>query len=249
MRFTFIILLTALSVMLASPPLLFASDWRVVPIRLDFTKEVKTGILTVVNESPGTLQVQMKAMQWTQDDDGKDRYAETFDIIFFPKILILKPKEERIIRVGTRIPPGTRERTYRLYIEEIPNKTGNEGPVLSIAIRFGAPIFVSPVSVKTGGDIEGLKIADGALIIPVTNTGNVHYRIHSLMIRGKNKEGKETFSHGLAGWYLLSGASRTYSCGLPAEACRKTSRIEVEVITDRLVIKDGLDVMREMCAH
>jgi fimbrial chaperone protein len=245
----YIILLVALVTLSPFPSMVYASDWRVVPIRLDLSKKVKTGILTVVNESNNTLQVQMKAMRWTQDDGGKDRYTETSDIIFFPKIMALNPHEERIIRAGTRQSPGTQERTYRLFIEEIPARTAEGGPVLSIAIRFGAPIFVAPVKVRAGGSIDGMKIAKNTLTIPLTNTGNVHYRIQSLMITGKNKKGEDTFSQKLEGWYLLSGASRIYTSALPSAACRESSRIEVQALTDKLVIKDSLDIVPEMCAQ
>src|SRR5512141_2213007 len=102
------------------PALADAGEWRVTPIRLDLGREAKTGVLTVANDGDDKLQVQMNAMEWTQDANGKDVYTETKDIIVFPKIMILNGKEEKILRAGIKMPAATKEKTYRLFIQEIP---------------------------------------------------------------------------------------------------------------------------------
>ena len=81
-----------------------AGDWRVSPIRLDLGRDAKSGAVTVANDSDDRLQVQMKAYEWTQDAEGKDRYEETGEILFFPRLMILEPKEEKILRAGIRVP-------------------------------------------------------------------------------------------------------------------------------------------------
>ncbi len=97
-----------------------AGDWRVSPIRLDLGRDAKSGAVTVANDSDDRLQVQMKAYEWTQDAEGKDRYEETGEILFFPRMMILERKEEKILRAGIRVPAVAKEKTYRLFIEEIP---------------------------------------------------------------------------------------------------------------------------------
>ena len=53
-----------------------------------------------VNEGDEKIEVQMGASEWTQDAEGKDRYTETNDLVFFPKIMTIESKEERILRAG-----------------------------------------------------------------------------------------------------------------------------------------------------
>ena len=109
------------------------------PIRLDLGKDAKSSVITVTNEAEEKLNVQMKAMEWSQDADGKDVYTDTSDIIFFPKIMTIEKKEDRIIRVGIKALAVLREKTYRLFVEEIPEPKKAQGTSVAIAIRFGVP--------------------------------------------------------------------------------------------------------------
>lgn len=226
----------------------FPGDWRVTPIRLDFGREVKSGVITVTNDASEKLNVQMKAMEWTQDAEGKDVYTDTTDIIFFPKIMTIDKKEDRIIRAGIKAPAVVREKTYRLFIEEIPEPKKAEGASVAIAIKFGVPIFVKPLKAEEKGEIGKIGLLGGALNATVSNTGTVHFRIDSVAIQGKNSKGEETYKTELAGWYLLSGTSRIYTASLPKEACDKTAKVEVEVKTDKLLLNGKLDVDKTMCS-
>jgi fimbrial chaperone protein len=220
----------------------------VTPIRLDFGREVKSGVITVTNDASEKLNVQMKAMEWTQDAEGKDVYTDTTDIIFFPKIMTIDKKEDRIIRAGIKAPAVVREKTYRLFIEEIPEPKKAEGASVAIAIKFGVPIFVKPLKAEEKGEIGKIGLLGGALNATVSNTGTVHFRIDSVTIQGKNSKGEETYKTEIAGWYLLSGTSRIYTASLPKEACDKTAKMEVEVKTDKLLLTGKLDVDKTMCS-
>src|SRR3989304_2329994 len=127
-----------------------AGEWRVTPIRLVFDRGAKSGVVTVSNEGDEKIELQMSASVWTQDAEGKDRYAETNDLVFFPKIMTIESKQERILRAGIRIPATKREKTYRLFIEEIPGPRKGKGGNVFLAIRFGLPVFVRGRSV--GGE-------------------------------------------------------------------------------------------------
>lgn len=226
-----------------------AGEWRVSPIRLDLGRDAKSGVLTVFNESDDRLQVQMAAMEWTQDADGKDRYADSDDILFFPRIMIFDKKEEKILRAGIQIPAAAKEKTYRLFIEEIPGpRTPQEGTAVAIAIRFGVPIFVHPLKEEPRGEVGPLTMSAGTLRVPVKNTGNVHLVIQSLLLKGKDGKGAEILSKELSGWYLLAGASRVYATDIPAEACGNLSGLEIEVKTDKFPLHGQMIADRSMCA-
>src|SRR5918911_668214 len=77
----------------------FAAEFSVAPIRLDLAPAVRSGALTVRNDSKEKISFQLEALEWTQDANGADRYTETADLIFFPKILGVEPGEEGVVRV------------------------------------------------------------------------------------------------------------------------------------------------------
>jgi fimbrial chaperone protein len=225
----------------------YPGEFRVTPIRLDFDRGSKSGVITVINEGEEKLHVQMKALEWTQDAEGKDQYAETKDILFFPRMMTLEKKEERILRAGIRIPATAREKTYRLFIEEIPGPRKAEGVNVAIAIRFGVPIFVKPLKEEAKGAIEKIELSKGILNVRVKNAGNVHFIINSVSIKGKNVKGEEVFSKELSGWYLLNDVSRVYTTSILGEACKNIAKLEVEIKTNRFSLSGKQDVVQGMC--
>jgi fimbrial chaperone protein len=229
------------------PSFAFSGEFRVTPIRLDFDRGIKTGVITIVNEGEEKLNVQMKAFEWAQNAEGKDQYTETNDIIFFPRIMTLEKKEEKILRAGIKIPATTKEKTYRLFIEEIPEPKKGEGVNVAIAIRFGVPIFVKPVKEEVRGEIEKVELSKGVLNALIRNKGNTHFIINSIDIKGKNAKGENLLSQELSGWYLLNGASRHYTLTVPQEVCNELSRFDIEVKTDRFHLNGKLDVDQAMC--
>jgi fimbrial chaperone protein len=231
------------------PSVALSGEFRVTPIRLDFDRGTRTGVITVVNEGSDKLSLQMRAFEWTQDADGKDQYTETNDIIFFPRIVALEKGEERILRAGIKIPAATKEKTYRLFIEEIPEPKKAEGVNIAIAIRFGVPIFVKPLKEEARGEIEKIDLSKGVLNVPIQNRGNTHFIINAIVVKGKNVKGEEVFTKELSGWYLLSGVSKLYTTFIPQEVCKDLSKLDVEVKTDRFNLNGKLDVNQAMCNH
>jgi len=225
-----------------------AGEWRVSPIRLDLGRDAKSGAVTVANDSDDRLQVQMTAMEWTQDAEGKDRYEETGEILFFPRLMILDKKEERILRAGIRLPATVMEKAYRLFIEEIPGPRKTEGANIAVAIRFGVPIFVHPLKEEPRGEVGPVTMSEGTLRVPVKNSGNGHFVIQSILVKGKNGKGEEILSKELSGWYLLAGASRMYTTDVPPEACGNLAGMEFEVKTDKIPLHGQMVADRSMCA-
>jgi fimbrial chaperone protein len=230
-----------------SPHVAPAGEWRVTPIRLDLGRDAKSGALTVFNESDDRLQLQMKAFVWTQDGNGKDRYEETDDILFFPKIMIFDRKGEKILRAGIKGPPSAKEKTYRLFLEEIPEPVKADGARVAIAIRFGLPVFVKPMKEDLRGEVEGISMAGGVVSAVAKNSGNVHFLIRTVVVQGKDSAGKTVFSKELDGWYLLAGAERSYSTEPPADLCREVARFDVEVRTETLSFTGNLIADPSMC--
>ena len=231
------------------PASAWSGNWRVTPIRLELGRQAKSGVITVISESKERLQLQMQAFEWTQDAEGKDRYEETGDLVFFPKMMIFEQDEERILRAGIKVPATKQEKTYRLYLEEVPGPRKEGGVNVAIAIRFGVPIFVAPLKQEPRGEVAKVAMAKGTVEAQVRNPGNVHFVIRSVAVKGRNAKGEEIFSRELPGWYLLAGASRTYATEVPEDLCPDLAAVDVEVGTDRFPLTGHLDADTAMCVR
>ena len=156
-----------------APAVATAGEFSVNPILLELGAAARSGAIAVRNDGQHPLSFQLQAMEWVQDASGKDQYLETRDLIFFPKILTVEPGKEGVVRVGTRTPIVPVEKTYRLFIEELPGNAANApkttGAQINFLIRFGAPIFVKPVKPQEGLEIEALALTGGELTFSAKN--------------------------------------------------------------------------------
>jgi fimbrial chaperone protein len=229
--------------LLAASTAAWPGNFGVAPIRLELDRNAKTGAVTVSNDDEGKLQLQMRAFEWTQDAGGQDRYQESADLIFFPKLMSLEKKEQRVIRTGTRVMAAEREKTYRLFIEEIPQprKGPEQGAKISVAIRFGVPVFVRPLKEDVKGEIERAELERSNVKVRVKNTGNAHFVINTVNVNAGS------FLKEVKGWYLLAGAARDYIVPVPVDICKNAAKLEIAIKADKLELKRAIDVDKSKC--
>lgn len=243
-----IILACSMAIM---PVLAFAGEFQVSPIILDLGKTNKSGTITVSNVGTEKINLQIQAMKWKQDAEGKDLYSETNDIIYFPKIVSVDKGDSQLIRAGIKEGLSEREKTYRLYIQEIPDQSRKSPDKakfqIAVMIRFGVPIFIKPAIENLKGIVDAVTVAKGTATAVVKNTGNVHFRITKITVSGRTPDGQEIFSKELQGWYLLAGAEREYSAPVPQDVCLKLAQIEVNVKAEELTFSGIQSVTKEMC--
>lgn len=243
------VLLALLAFLIISPATGYGATFEVTPLRFSFSAARASDILNIKNESEGNLQVQIKAYEWTQGAEGKDNYAETKDVIFFPRILSLKQGEARIVRVGMKGPPAKQEKTYRMYIEEIPGKEALQGTTVRTLLRIGIPVFFAPVAPEAKGNLEGLKTESGGKVsFLIKNQGNVHFIVRSIKLTGQDASGSVVFSDQSQGWYLHAGVAKAFTREIPKKECPRVRRISVEVTTDKPTLSGALDVQQSICA-
>lgn len=222
----------------------WAGSFSVNPIRLDFDAAARTGSIALTNDDTVPLSFQMKLSAWSQDGDGRDQYADSSELIFFPPILTVQPGEKRLIRVGTKGPLSADERSYRLFIEELPDPAQAQKPGAQVAVklRFGVPLFVAPAQAQLQGELENLTVQGGELRVRVRNTGNRHFRFEKLRAQSGDTVLGET-----EGWYLLPGAARDYRIQLDAQACAKAGALEAVLSADGLLLRQELAVDPALC--
>lgn len=225
-----------------------AGDWRVIPILLQLDQKTRSGVVTLYNEGQNKVSLQVKSYAWSQDSAGKDQYQEDAELIFFPRLLTIEPGKSQVLRVGLQIPATGVEKTYRLFIEEIPEaRNADQGATIAIALRFGLPIYAAPLKSESRGEFVEAILAKGKVETVIKNTGNIRFRIQTVQLIGKDASGGEMWRQKLDGWYLLSGVSRPYIFTLPTEECRKTATLELLADTDREDIATVIKVDPQAC--
>lgn len=228
----------------------FAGEFIVNPVRLDVAPSAKSASVSVVNDGADKLSFQLQAMEWSQDKDGKDQYTESRDLVFFPKLMSIEPGQEAIVRVGFRTTAATVERTYRLFIEELPGvvkKAEGNGAQINFLVRFGLPIFAAPVLPQDGLAIETLDLKNSVLSFTTINTGNRHQMYKSIRIEGLSPVNKAVFGLDIADRYLLASSSKPYKTTLTTEQCKSVAVVNIEIQTDKLTQSRKLDVTPSMC--
>lgn len=242
-------LLTVLCVLAALPA--GASEYIVNPMRMELDREVRSTVVTLTNTGQDRIEFQLRAMEWTQDAEGKDRYGETGEIVFFPKILSLEPNEARVVRVGIKAVPVATERTFRLFIEKIPSPSPEPlppGAHVVVNVRFALPIFVKPPVHRADGEIANAALTKGELELMLKNTGNEHFRMEDgIALTGLDARGNEVFTRKLDDHYLLAGTTKRYTTAIPREACARLATLEVTAKTEQFTLSRRLNVSRTSC--
>jgi len=235
----------------------FAADFQIQPMTMELSSSVKSGVFSVINSGKEKIDFQVSAKEWNQYEKGKDVYADTQEIVFFPKVMSVDGNSQRAIRIGLKTPPSAKEKTYRLFVQEIPTPkktTDVDAPKnikagVTIAFRFSMPIFVKPLKPQESYVIDKIEMSNGAVKAIVKNTGNVHVKLRAVKFSGKAADGKELFSKEVAGWYILNALSIPYEAAVPKEICGKLTTIDVIAQTETGKIDGTLNVQKNMCSQ
>ena len=233
---------------------LSAAAFRVTPIQVALSSSSSSALLTLTNESSETLRFQVSAHAWTQGRKGEIELAPTQDIVFFPALLTLEPGKDRKIRVGTSASPGAVEKTYRIFVEELPpaeqpKESATPRSEVRVRTKMGIPIFLQPAAKPhVAGVIESPALEDGQLRFRVRNTGNMHFTLLSVRITGTSASGETIFEKQAEGWYVLPGGIREYEIPVPPADCARVKEFAVEAADERETMKARLDAPAGGCA-
>jgi len=212
----------------AAHPGAMAGEFSVTPIRAELKTGALSETITVTNDSSMRLRLNIKLMEWTQDESGTDVYKDSGDLIYFPRQMDIEAGAKRLVRVGAKNPAAATERTYRLFIEEVPETAPLGAPAaVTFYFRFGVPIFLPPAVPKARPEVMAPTLDKGKLSLGVRNTGNQHFRLNTIIVTDGAGYRKE-----IPGWYSLAGTSRTYTVDIPPDACRKAKELAIKLEGD-----------------
>jgi len=207
-------------------PLAWAATFTVDPTQIFLFNRTGSVLLTLHNESTETLSFQLSVFAWAQSNTGEMQLQPTQDIVFYPPLLTLKPSETRRVRVGTATNFDAREKTYRLFVEELPPTETPKG--VRVLTKMGIPIFMRPAKEVATASLTDVRQQDGMLKFTLGNIGTVHVVPRSVKVRGF--AGTATaFEKDLDSWYVLAGGRRDFEMALPKSGCTHVTSIAVDV--------------------
>jgi fimbrial chaperone protein len=253
MRTRIALVSAALACGLARAGTVEAAAFNVKPTQIYLSAKAKSGMLGIRNESAEALRFQLSVFSWSQTAKGEMQLAPTQDIVFFPALLSLAPGEERKIRVGTTVPGGPSERSYRIFVEELPPavraKDAAGKTEIRVLTRMGVPIFIAPAAAATAavGQIEPKALRGDKLSFEVRNTGSVHFQIKQARVVGLGASKENLFERSVPGWYVLAGGSRVFEVEPPKGVCARTKALAFKVETDKTTLATELDTRGGIC--
>jgi fimbrial chaperone protein len=196
-----------LAFLIGAPATACAGSFSVNPVRATLSAKQPVGSLVVHNNGAEPTVVQLETVSWSQQD-GKDVYAATKEILATPPIFTLPAGGSQVVRVGMRRPADPqREIAYRLFLQEVPPaKSDMQG--LRVVLRMGVPVFVIPPTAAAPAlRWQAYRTPDGTLKVNLTNNGNAHIQVAKSKIMLAS--GQPLATQDVAA-YVLSGQSRDW---------------------------------------
>jgi fimbrial chaperone protein len=233
------------------PPALAAGQFTILPLRVSLDRISKAAEVAVRNEGTSPLRMQIEAMSWRQDAEGSDRYEPAEGLIFFPRSLEIPPGESRIVRVGVRAAPVTREEAYRLFIEELPPAdppAASPGTTtVRVLLRVGVAVFVAPLQQEKNATISTLEMKAGQVQWAVANAGTVHFVADRVELAAVAHDGTRLHSELYPGRYFLAGVEKPLRAAIPRDVCLQAASIEAIVVGENVDLRRKIDVKPGAC--
>lgn len=234
-RLLFVLVVVGASLGLFGSSLAHAGSFDIVPISITLSPAASTGMLVLTNKGAELVRFHVTAFAWDQAADGEMVVKPTNDIVFFPAMVSLNPGEARKIRVGVNVKPGTVERSYRVFVQELPKLVkvnADSASAVHMLTKMGIPVFFEAATRKAVPAVSGLAINGKRVSFSATNRGTAHYRAEKIVVSAKDAS-TVVHSEEVKGWYVLAGGTRAYVVELPQAACATLKSLQVDLHSDR----------------
>jgi fimbrial chaperone protein len=199
---------------------------RVSPVTIELPAGAESAVFTLGTDSKEGVAVQARIFRWSQAG-GEDKLDKTEDVVISPPVLTVHggtPSTLRLVRVAKT--PVSGEETYRVLIDEIPDRKKLQSGSVALQVRQSVPVFFAGFDARRGSITWKAVERHSKLVIEATNGGQRHIRVNTLAVTDeKNRDLLK------GGWgYVLNGQSKKWE--LQADAAgAKTLTIKAETET------------------
>lgn len=210
-----------------------AASLSVAPLRIVLTPERPVGSLTMGNSEDAEVAVQAEVLAWSQEN-GRDVYQPTREVLVNPAIFRLPPGGRQIVRLGLQVPAEASERSYRVFLRQLPRDQAlpqniAEGAKVQTLLRIGVPIFVPPRQPRQSlqWSLQAGSAGGRNYRLVLDNQGSEHIQVTQLVVRreGGTELLRKSLSH-----YALAGQSADIE--LELAPLPPDTRLQIEAATD-----------------
>jgi len=226
-----------------------ASSFQVNPIRITLTSQGSSSLFAVRNDGKEKLRFQIDYFAWDQTKEGEMILNSTGDLVVYPTLLSVEAGDERNVRVGVKNAVVSKEKSYRIFIEELPSAQKPVKTGVRILTRMGVPVFVQPPKPNTLGQIDKIAVRKSGLFFELINHGNVHFLPRGIRVKGTDSTGATALERQLQAWYILAGGSRDYRLEIPNPECSKIRDLIVEVALEANILKEQVSLPANACSR
>lgn len=218
-----------------------AGSLKVYPVRIVLTPKESVQTLTVHNAGDAPSRVQLRVYAWRQQD-GEDVFEETRDVLANPPLFELSPEDEQIARFGLRTAPGAVEKSYRLFLEEVPTGPPAAAGEVQTLLRISIPIFVPAPNAAPRLSWRAWPVGARRMAFAIHNDGTAHVQLNRLVLtRGGARLGAADISI-----YVLPGSSKRVELDVNA-AARPGQAVKLEALTDHGTVSADLVTEARPC--
>lgn len=187
--------------LIAMPAALRAMTLKIFPVLVTLSPAEPVQTMTIENSSDAPSRVQVRVLAWRQEG-GQDVFSETRDVLANPGLFEVAPGGTQIIRFGNRVAPQSAERSYRVFLEEVPSGRPRAPGEVQTLLRVSIPIFVPGTSTTGKLDWRAWPSGDRKVMVAIRNEGSTHVHFNRFgLARGGRTLGGQAMSV-----YLLPGA-------------------------------------------
>jgi fimbrial chaperone protein len=220
-------------------PSVVAQGYQVTPIQVELTPRARSAMVTVRNAGAQPLRLQASAFEWRQDRKGEVLLGRTEEVVVFPALLTIAPGASRNLRVsavgGAQF--GDVERTFRILVEELPNRAGQETPTVQVVTRVSVPVYLEPPRADRRAEIADLRRDGLHVTFSLRNTGNVRIRPEAVRVVARDAAASIVQELPLTAWYVLAGGDRAYEAEIPRDACARIRSVAAEAVQGELKVQ------------
>lgn len=205
-----------------------ASSLQLSPVLIDLEGTAAAEKVTLKNLGGRPINAQIRLFRWTQKN-GRDVLEPTRDVVASPPIASIAANGEQVVRV-VRIDrtPLAREASYRLLVDQLPEKMAPTKSGVSFLMRYSVPVFFAPKVQPAPQLTWQIEARGGAIHVSASNPGSRRVRVAELSITSQSGA-TVAARKGLVG-YVLGGSTATWQ--LSGTILAKGAAVRIEARGD-----------------
>lgn len=223
--------------LVAGPDRVLAQGIQVTPIQVELTERARTAIVTLHNLGTEPVRVQVTAFAWDESPRGDMQLSRTKDVTFYPGLFTIGAGQKRNLRIATSAAVADVEKTYRVFVEQLPGGPDASRTTVRMRMRIGIPVYLEPRERSPAADLSPVHRDGRKISFVLRNTGNVRVRPASVKLAGKDEKDQVVFELPLSGWYVLAGGERIFEAEAPREGCARVRTLSAEVGLEKSTLR------------